>query len=338
MAPKNRIPYFLSLHGPVREVRFVKNPDGTRDGGVHGIFTISGRPDRPSGCNISQPDFSNTSNMGFRIPTPVFGNGLIESISDAAIRQNLAEDPSGQKSQKGIQGRVNTGVVAGTVNTNPNDGGVTRFGWKAQNKSLTVFAGEAYNVEQGVTNEVFPNEREDDPHCARNATPESDSPSGGGGGASDVVMFRAFMRFSAPPTPACTGSGCSASIQNGHLLASQVGCFTCHTETLMTGPSVTPALSEQEVHLFSDLAVHHLGTGLADGVTQGVAGPDEFRSAPLWGLGKRIYFLHDGRTSDLLQAIKAHSSSGSEANSVISNFVNLTSSEQQDVLNFLRSL
>jgi hypothetical protein len=101
MAPKNRIPYFLSLHGPVREVRFVKNPDGTRDGGVHGIFTISGRPDRPSGCNISQPDFSNTSNMGFRIPTPVFGNGLIESISDAAIRQNLAEDPSGQKSQKG---------------------------------------------------------------------------------------------------------------------------------------------------------------------------------------------------------------------------------------------
>jgi CxxC motif-containing protein (DUF1111 family) len=106
----------------------------------------------------------------------------------------------------------------------------------------------------------------------------------------------------------------------------------------MTGQSVTPALSEQEVHLFSDLAVHHLGTGLADGVTQGVAGPDEFRSAPLWGLGKRIYFLHDGRTSDLLQAIKAHSSSGSEANSVISNFVNLTSSEQQDVLNFLRSL
>jgi Di-haem oxidoreductase, putative peroxidase len=198
MAPKNRIPYFLSLHGPVREVRFVKNPDGTRDGGVHGIFTISGRPDRPSGCNISQPDFSNTSNMGFRIPTPVFGNGLIESISDAAIRQNLAEDPSGQKSQKGIQGRVNTGVVAGTVNTNPNDGGVTRFGWKAQNKSLTVFAGEAYNVEQGVTNEVFPNEREDDPRCARNATPESDAP-GGGLGASDVAKFRAFMRFSAPP-------------------------------------------------------------------------------------------------------------------------------------------
>ena len=179
LAPKNRIPSFLTLNGPVREVRFVKNPDGSRDGGVHGIFTISGRLDQPAGCSISQPDFSNSSNMVFRIPTPIFGNGLIESISDATIRQNLASDASGQKSQNGIKGRVNVGVVEGTVNTNPNDGGVTRFGWKAQNKSLTVFAGEAYNVEQGVTNEVFPNEREDDSRCARNATPESDAPSGG---------------------------------------------------------------------------------------------------------------------------------------------------------------
>jgi CxxC motif-containing protein (DUF1111 family) len=97
-------------------------------------------------------------------------------------------------------------------------------------------------------------------------------------------------------------------------------------------------LSQQPVHLFSDLAVHHMGTGLADGVTQGFAGPDEFRSAPLWGLGQRIFFLHDGRTSDLMQAIAAHQSSGSEANNVIANFGNLTAAQQQDLLNFLRSL
>jgi len=77
---------------------------------------------------------------------------------------------------------------------------------------------------------------------------------------------------------------------------------------------------------------------LADGVTQGTAGPDEFRSAPLWGLGKRIFFLHDGRTTDLMQAVQAHQSSGSEANTIISNFGNLSASEQQDILNFLRSL
>jgi len=81
-----------------------------------------------------------------------------------------------------------------------------------------------------------------------------------------------------------------------------------------------------------------MGTGLADGVTQGTAGPDEFRSAPLWGLGKRIFFLHDGRTTDLMQAVQAHQSSGSEANTIISNFGNLSASEQQDILNFLRSL
>ena len=234
---------------------------------------------------------------------------------------------------------MNVGFVGGTVNTNANDGGVTRFGWKAQNKSLTVFSGEAYNVEMGVTNEVFPNEREDDPSCAKNATPESDSAFAVGSvGPSDVVQFRAFMRFLAPPLPSCVGTACSPSIQSGHALASQIGCLTCHTETLTTGRSVTAALHKKQVRLFSDLAVHHMGIGLADGVTQGSAGPDEFRSAPLWGLGQRIFFLHDGRTTDLVQAIKAHQSQGSEANRVVNNFQNLNAGQQQDVLNFLRSL
>jgi len=194
---------------------------------------------------------------------------------------------------------VNRIRITGEANTNGNDGTIARFGWKAQNKSLLLFAGEAYNVEMGVTNEVFPNEREDDPTCAKNATPESDSAfQVGSTGPSDVAAFTGFMRFLAPPAPACNGNACSPSIQNGHSLASQIGCFTCHTETLMTGLSSTPALSQQAVHFFSDLAVHHMGTRLADGVTQGTAGPDEFRSAPLWGLGQRIFFLHDGRTTD----------------------------------------
>jgi CxxC motif-containing protein (DUF1111 family) len=84
--------------------------------------------------------------------------------------------------------------------------------------------------------------------------------------------------------------------------------------------------------------VHHMGTGLADGITQGSAGPDEFRTAPLWGVGERVYFMHDGRTSDLVAAIQAHMSSGSEANIVIQHFNALPASAQQDVLNFLRSL
>ena len=106
------------------------------------------------------------------------------------------------------------------------------------------------------------------------------------------------------------------------------------------------------------LTIHHMGSTLADGISQGGAGPDQFRTAPLWGLGQRIFFLHDGRTNDLLQAILAHSSSGndcvttqsvgqpfsqsqtcgSEANQVIEAFTDLSNSQKQDILNFLRSL
>ncbi len=81
-----------------------------------------------------------------------------------------------------------------------------------------------------------------------------------------------------------------------------------------------------------------MGKRLADGITQGGAGPDEFRTAPLWGLGQRIFFLHDGRTSNLLEAIREHRSEGSEAYRVIEHFHKLTKQEQQEVLDFLRSL
>jgi CxxC motif-containing protein (DUF1111 family) len=107
---------------------------------------------------------------------------------------------------------------------------------------------------------------------------------------------------------------------------------------MTTGASATAALNRRPVNLFSDLALHNMGSGLADGITQESAGPDEFRTAPLWGVGQRIFFLHDGRTSDLLQAILMHQSQGSEANRVIDAFRNLSRAQQQNILNFLRSL
>jgi CxxC motif-containing protein (DUF1111 family) len=330
MAPGNTVPRFLAPNGPVREVRFKMNPNGTPDGGVHDIFTIAGRADKPAGCMIDQPNFSDTDNIIFRIPTPIFGAGLIEAISDTTIRNNLASDPNGSKAALGIKGHVNT---------SGNDGTVTRFGWKAQNKSLMIFAGEAYNVEMGVTNENFPNEREENPNCAKRGTPESLTGFAlGNPTPADIVAFTGFMKFLDQPAPACTSTGCSVSIQDGHSLFAQIGCSGCHTETLMTGLSSTAALTDKAAHLFSDLAVHHMGSGLTDGVTQGSAGPDEFRTAPLWGLGQRAFFLHDGRTDDLLAAILAHSSSGSEASRVVSAFQSLSSKQQQDLLSFLRSL
>ena len=104
------------------------------------------------------------------------------------------------------------------------------------------------------------------------------------------------------------------------------------------------ALSGKDANLFSDLALHAMGPGLADDILQGAARGDEFRTAPLWGLGQRIFFLHDGRTSDLRAAIAAHRSSGnsqfgpSEANEVVNRYNSLSAGSRQDVLNFLRSL
>jgi CxxC motif-containing protein (DUF1111 family) len=91
------------------------------------------------------------------------------------------------------------------------------------------------------------------------------------------------------------------------VVFNQIGCGLCHTPQMMTAPVMNSAvLQNRPVNLFSDLLVHHMGPQLAEGVSQGQAGPDEFRTAPLWGIGQRIFFLHDGRTSDLLQAILAH--------------------------------
>ena len=119
----------------------------------------------PRGAFWQQPDFARqlaNRNVIFRIPTPTFGLGLVEATPDSTLQANLAAN-RWIKSQLGIRG---------TLNTSGNDGTVTRFGWKAQNKSLMVFAGEAYNVEQGVSNEAFGNERSAVPGCVYNGSPE----------------------------------------------------------------------------------------------------------------------------------------------------------------------
>ena len=152
------------------------------------------------------------------------------------------------------------------------------------------------------------------------------------------------MRLLAAPVPAPATS----STQRGRrAVRSSTGCaLCCHTPVLYTGAAIasgsytlpSAALSRQPARLDSDLLVHHMGTGLADGITQGAAGPDEFRTAPLWGVGQRAYFMHDGRTADLARAIQEHASPGSEANQVVQNFSALSTDAQQDLINFLRAL
>jgi len=357
----NFVPSFITPGGPVREARFVQNADGSLDGGVHGLYTIAGRSDAP-GCTLEQPNFAQqlaANNVIFRIPTPLFGLGLVENTPDATLQANLAATQAA-RSRLGI---------GGTFNTSGNDGTITRFDWKAQNKSLLMFAGEAYNVELGVSNELFPNERSAVPGCAFNPTPEDASNILNGNPASsnyntplgtvsemssDIVNFAAFMRLAAPATPAAP----TASTENGSNLFNHIGCALCHSPALTSAASPYTGMGGVTYNPYSDFALHHMGSGLADGINQGAAGPDQFRTAPLWGVGQRLFFLHDGRTSDLLQAIKDHSSGGgcqsahihqashqvseqacgSEADTVIQNFKLLSPSQIQDLLNFLRSL
>jgi CxxC motif-containing protein (DUF1111 family) len=351
----NTIPYFVTADGPVREARFVNvvNSVGQLtnipDGGVHDLYTITGRVDAtnvpgPSGapqtCTIGQPNFNlmrSLNNIIFRIPTPLFGGGFIENISDATIVANM----NSQEDAKEALG------ISGQPNRSGNDGTITRFGWKAQNKSLEIFAGEAYSVEMGVSNELFTQERPSPggylpPSCIFNGTPEDTTNFGSSAvqTPSDVVAFATFIRFLEQPAASTTTPGGAASIANGrYLFANVVQCALCHTPQLRTAASsLASGLHYQNANLFSDLLLHHMGSGLADGVSQGAAGPDQFRTAPLWGLGQRIFFLHDGRTSDLLQAIRQHASQGSEANGVIQRFYQLSESQKQDLLNFLHSL
>src|SRR5262249_39042010 len=156
----NTVPSFVTINGPVREARFIfftNNgvPDqNSPNGGVEDLYTIIGRTDAGTctagATGMGQPDFATdlaNNNVIFRLPTPTFGTGLIENIDETTLLVNAQNNAN------------NSFGITGTFNHNGNDGTISRFGWKAQNKSLEIFAGEAYNVEQGVTNELFTQER-----------------------------------------------------------------------------------------------------------------------------------------------------------------------------------
>lgn len=359
----NRVPSFEEPNGAFREVRFKYNDDGTRDGGVTSLFTVKGRVDAP-GCTLEQPDFETQvrrRNVAFRTPLQLFGLGLIESIPDYALRDGANAN---------LQAKRELGI-SGKFNINPNTGTISRFGWKAQNNSINVFAGEAYNVEMGITNDLFPIARNEDKVCNTSYEP-FDVPRTRAGFFENPLkiipawlMFTVFMRFVDAPQPVPL----SASAQLGKQVFSEIGCAHCHTPSFSIpgvanptrqseeiGPQ-TVALRGKTVNLYSDLQVHSMGATLADNIVQGNAGPDEFRTTPLWGIGQRLFFLHDGRTNDLLTAIQDHASRAysdggdnpskdtrsytygpSEANGVIARFNALTEQRKQAVLDFLRSL
>ncbi|MGB8841080.1 MAG: di-heme oxidoredictase family protein [Aliidongia sp.] len=336
---KNTIPPFITANGPTREARFKKTAAGAPDNGVHDLFVITGRSDAP-GCTATQPNFPQAvanNNVSFRIPTPLFGLGLVENTPDTNLRADSAANASNDST---------FGIVQGDFQLSGNDGTIMRFGWKAQNKSIAIFAGEAYNVEQGVTNDLFPTERVEQTNCIFNGLPEDLANEvantqvagvtfGASQFSSDVVNFTNFIRLSAAPVPVTPTSTTS----EGETVFMEAGCGLCHIPTHVTGNSAYGNQSFVTYSPFSDFALHDMGTALQDGITQGSANGTQFRTAPLWGLGQRVFFLHDGRETNLINVLNDHLNNASESNtSEDSLAVNFSVSQQQDLVDFLRSL
>jgi CxxC motif-containing protein (DUF1111 family) len=275
-------------------------------------------------CQPPIPPHANV--IARRVPVPVFGAGLIEAIEDETIRGR--EDPQ-DRDRDGISGRaaIVTDVATG-------DRRVGRFGWKAQHATLLTFGADAYRNEMGITNELFPTEAAAGVDagrmllCDRIADPEDvPDPRTRRRG---IDNFASFMRFLAP---VARGPLDAAVAVEAERLFGAVGCASCHTPTLPTGPSSNPLFNRRPVALFSDLLLHDVGTG--DGIQQASAEPNEIRTPALWGLRFRRPLLHDGSAATVDAAIRRHTS---EARLAREGYERLSEAERVSILSFLGSL
>jgi CxxC motif-containing protein (DUF1111 family) len=244
----------------------------------------------------------------------LFGFGLLDAVPD---REILAHADPEDRDHDGISGRANRGP----------DGSVGRFGRKAQVAHLRDFNSAALLIEIGVTS----------PDHLMESTVGGRPLPGGVDPAGDPEIDTAavedldtFVRLLAPPAPlALDRAG-----RRGEGLFRRIGCAACHLPSLETGDDPVPALSHQKVAAYTDLLLHDMGPDLSD-ICMGLAGPSEFRTAPLMGLHLVTQFLHDGRAKSIDAAIRAHGGEASHARDV---YRSLDETERQALLAFLGSL
>ncbi len=260
--------------------------------------------------------------ISHRITTPLFGLGLIEAIPTSEILRNA--DPF-DWNHDGISGRANL-----VLNPETQRYEVGRFGWKCQVSSLHVFAGDAYLNEMGITSATFPNEnlpqgQTFDPIWDPKADPEEV------GDPNDIDRFTTFMRLLAPPPRKAE----THQVRRGEETFEQLRCIACHVPLMTTGANAIAALAHKRVPLYSDLLLHDMGSEFNDGIQQGSAGGGEWRTAPLWGVSGRQFFLHDGRATTIDAAIRMH---GGEAKQIRQRYITLSADKRAELLAFLNSL
>jgi CxxC motif-containing protein (DUF1111 family) len=260
-----------------------------------------------------------------RVPIPLFGAGLVEAIPDEVL---MALDDPDDRDRDGVSGRAARVIDLATGHRR-----VGRFGWKAQHATLLAFGADAYRNEMGITNDLFPDELafgiSADLMKLCDPIPDPEDRADRRTRRRGIDNFEAFMKFLAP-----AGRGpIDETVRVGESLFGSVGCAACHVPSLQTGPSSNPVFNQKIVPLFSDLLLHDVGTG--DGIQQGPAGPQEFRTPALWGLRLRRPLLHDGTAATIEDAVARHAG---EAVTVRGRFQALSTAQRDALLAFLKSL
>jgi CxxC motif-containing protein (DUF1111 family) len=204
-------------------------------------------------------------------------------------------------------------AVRGHLNLLP-DGRMGKFGWKANVATLVEFMGDAYRNELGITNSMVP--KDEIRACGANR----DSPE------IDGLPLQAQVAFinTLDPVAQVADPGATCRLTPGYDVFQAAGCAGCHSPKL-PGRAI-------QIPLYSDLLVHDMGPGLADGLPMGTASGSEFRTMTLWKISERTKFLHDGRATSIPAAIAAH---GGQAAASAAAFQSLSGTDQQALLDFL---
>jgi len=282
-----------------------------------GTFPADGQPYslREPAFEITRPDgtpLGGEVQISPRIPPMVAGLGLLEAVTDVTLR--ALEDPEDIDGD-GISGRLNT--VWDVEEEAP---AIGRFGWKASQPNLVQQAAAAYHDDMGITNPLMPSE--DGESEIDRETLEA---------AAFYTQSLAVPRREVPDEEAT----------EGEARFTEMGCAACHLPSLSTGDHPIAALRDQVIHPYTDLMLHNVGFGLADGRPDFEATGTEWRTPPLWGLGvtERVlgaaFYLHDGRARSLAEAILWH---GGEAETSKEAFRTAPAADRNALLAFLRSL
>lgn len=286
-------------------------------------------------CTHAQEQVPDSENIRTRRGVlNTLGDGFVEAVDDKTLIAIADNQPAES------DGEIHGEAIEVSILEAPGQTGVGRFGWKDQHRSLLSFAGQAYEMEIGISNALVTT---DATTVCKTTTDPEDKPDNLG--LTDIDHFAQFMRGTLVP-PRDTTLAAATDAQKGHERFERVGCSTCHVESIVTAPPGTPvdggtfvvpeALGNKTIHPFGDYLLHDVGTG--DGIVQTTGlqeTADKIRTAPLWGLRMRTRFMHDFTSLTLNDAIRRHRG---EAQRVTERFLNLSPVERQQLITFLNTL